>query len=207
MTWKFDKKVSAIFPMHARQHIPHYDHVIDLSVEICKLHDQNSKIIDVGCAVGETLSRLEQHQFHNIYGVDNSQDMLDLCSTKKNLICSDFFPTYLAPFDVILCNWTLHFILNKIQYLDHMFESLLPGGHLVLTEKTSLDQIPIGFYHMFKQQQGVPLQEIKNKELSLQSVMHINDPLWYLNKLKEIGFSKIWIIDAYWCFTTFLAQK
>jgi tRNA (cmo5U34)-methyltransferase len=207
MDWKFDKTISEIFPQHVRQHIPNYDQVIDQSVAVSELHGKNCKIIDVGCAVGETLKRLQQRGFTDLTGVDNSQYMLDYCPKNINLICSDQFPKTDLPFDVILCNWTLHFMQDKQFYLESMADSLKVGGHLVLSEKTSLDSLPIGFYHDFKSQQGVSYEEIKQKESSLVNVMHINDYNWYLEKLAEVGFRKIWIINAYWCFTTFLAEK
>jgi hypothetical protein len=39
--WKFNKFVAETFVDHARKHIPNYDAIIDLSVDICKLFDLN----------------------------------------------------------------------------------------------------------------------------------------------------------------------
>lgn len=207
-TWKFDSKVAEVFPTHARQHIPNYDQVIKHCIDVANLHDKNSKIIDVGCAVGETLIKLQQHGFTNLYGVDYSQSMLDRCpSNIAKLICSDNFPTEHAPFDIVLMNWTLHFIKNKVEYLCDIYNSLPPDGILILTEKTSNDQLPLEFYHQFKRSNGVSDQEIKQKAQSLESVMHYNDVPWYFKHLLEIGFTKVYIFNAHWCFTSFIAIK
>ena len=66
MTWQFDDDVAEIFPQHARQHIPNYDQVLNLSLDVCNDYSKTSKILDVGCATGETLKLLEQNNFTNI---------------------------------------------------------------------------------------------------------------------------------------------
>lgn len=206
-SWQFDSKVAEVFPTHARQHIPNYDQVIKNCIDIANLYDKNSKIVDVGCAVGETLIKLHQHGFTNLYGVDYSQSMLDRCPNVAELICSDRFPVNHAPFDLVIMNWTLHFIKNKIDYLVDIYNSLLPNGVLILTEKTSNDTLPLNFYHEFKRSNGVSDQEIEQKAQRLESVMYYNDIPWYFKNLSEIGFKQVYIFNAHWCFTSFLAIK
>lgn len=206
MKWVFDKKIAESFPTHARAHIPNYDEVIDQSIDVCKLYGNGASIIDVGVATGETISRLHQAGFNNLTGVDNSRDMLDKCPQGiARLIESDVFPE--GEYDVALINWTLHFMQNKKQYLEHVFSCLHPNGALVLSEKTSTDEFPKKFYYDFKKAKGVSEEAIIKKENSLKSVMHINDVSWYLGALREIGFSKVYISNAFWCFTTFVCVK
>jgi tRNA (cmo5U34)-methyltransferase len=205
MNWKFDKAVAKTFPEHARQHIPNYEQVVVQSVHVCNMYPKNSKIVDVGCATGETLTQLYTAGFTNIYGVDNSQDMLDRCPNFATLIHSNSFPK--ESFDVVLINWTLHFIKNKEQYLKDVFGNISAGGALVLSEKTSLDPFAIKMYHDFKRKQGVSEEDIIIKEQLTKDVMFIDNTEWYLATLKNIGFSKIYIINAFWCFTTFVCIK
>jgi tRNA (cmo5U34)-methyltransferase len=206
MTWKFDANVAQTFVNHARGHIPNYDTVIDKSVAVCKkLLNQDSSIIDVGCATGETLRRLSQVGFTNLTGVDSSQDMLNQCQAPAALICSDQFPNQL--FDAVLCNWTLHFIPNKLDYLQQIYDNLKPGGFLIVSDKTSLDPTLIEFYHDFKSSMGVSAEEIAAKAASVRDIMYINTPKWYLETLDNLGFKNIQIVDASWCFTTFFCIK
>lgn len=206
LTWKFDINVAKTFVDHARQHIPNYDCVIDKTVDVCKyLLDYDDCIVDIGCATGETLRRLFSAGFTNLVGVDSSQEMLDYCSAPANLICSDSFP--FGQFDAVTMNWTLHFIQNKKQYLEDIFNSLTPGGFLFLSDKTSKDPLSINFYHRHKSSMGVSDSDILAKARSVESIMYINDPAWYLKTLHDIGFKNTQIIDANWCFTTFLAIK
>lgn len=206
MTWKFDSNIARIFNSHATQHIPNYSQIIDQCVEICNKQDKSIKIIDVGCAVGETLKRLHNNGFNNLHGVDSSQSMLDECPQGiATLYCSEHLPN--GPYDVILMNWTLHFVKDKLAYLEKIYANLNPNGTLVISEKTSLDPVAINFYHDYKRKQGVSNLEILAKEASVQDIMYIDSVEWYQHRLKEIGFSKIFIINAFWCFTTFVCVK
>jgi SAM-dependent methyltransferase len=206
MTWEFNQEIAAKFVAHAKQHIPNYEEVINKSAKLCIEHcNDTSSIIDVGCATGETLNKLGYLGFFNLVGVDSSQAMLDQCRAPAQLICSDRLPA--GEYDAVLCNWTLHFIKDKEQYLQDIYANMKDGAFLVLSEKTTTDPVPTHFYYEFKERQGVSKQEITEKEQSLQGVMYINDVAWYLDKLTATGFSKVYIIDANWCFTTFLCFK
>ena len=81
------------------------------------------------------------------------------------------------------------------------------NGFLFLSEKTYNDSNNLKLYYDFKTTQGLTPDEIKEKEDSIKGQMFINPPEWYINTLKEIGFEQISIIDADFCFTSFLAIK
>lgn len=206
--WKFDSKLAPNFVDHARKHIPDYDKVIDISIELCEdLYNKESAIIDIGCASGETLNRLHAKGFTNIYGVDNSQAMLDVCPKEiATYELSEDYPASFPAMDVVICNWTLHFIKNKLSYLQNIKNNLKKGGTFILSEKTTLDPLMIGKYHEFKIKNGVPKDEIKVKEKQLLDVMFIDDIEWYLNTLKDVGFSKVNVINAHYCFNTFICR-
>lgn len=206
MTWKFDSQVAETFVDHARQHIPNYDQVIDKSIETCKyMLPSHASIIDVGCATGETLRRLNAAGFTDLHGVEASHAMLQHCDTTiAQYYHSDRFPS--KKFDAVICNWTLHFIEDKANYLMDMAAGVKPNGFMILSDKTSKDSLPIHFYHNFKRHNGVSDADIQAKEAAVENVMFINSPDWYLQQLNQY-FGKIYIIDASWCFTTFLCIK
>lgn len=207
MTWQFNEDIAKIFSQHARQHIPNYDQVLHLSLDVCNQYSKTSKIIDIGCATGETLRLLEHNNFTNIYGVDNSQSMINHYSGIGKIILSENFPIDQEKFDVIIMNWTLHFIEDKIKYLTDIFNGLNNNGVFILTDKTSLDPYAINFYHQYKRSKGVSDKEIKQKEIDVKDIMYINPVEWYLENLKKIGFTRINIANAFWCFTSFVCQK
>ena len=82
-----------------------------------------------------------------------------------------------------------------------------PDGFFILSEKTSLDPTAINHYHNWKLAQGVTLEEIESKENAVKDIMYIRDPKWYLDTLECIGFKNIQIIDASWCFTSFMCYR
>lgn len=206
--WKFDKEVAANFVNHASQHIPNYHDVIDQCIDVCNSYDDKSiKIIDVGCATGETINRLHINGFRNLYGVDNSQDMLEQCPHAATYYLSDKFPK--GNFDVILVNWTLHFIEDKVSYLQSAYECLNENGVLIISDKISKDPKAIRFYHNLKRKNGVSEKDIAEKESQVEDIMFINNLDWYKDILRSTGFksNNIHIINAYWCFATIAAFK
>jgi trans-aconitate methyltransferase len=208
MKWEFNESVASTFKEHAKIHIPNYELVIEKSIGVCKKYPNNARIIDVGCAIGETLTSLNLHGFTNLVGVDNSQFMLNECPKNiAELILNSEFPTDQGPYDVVISNWTLHFIKKKREYLEKIFESLNSHGSLILTDKTTKDPEVICYYHDMKLKNGATQEDVKKKEESIKDIMFLDDPSWYLSTLQNIGFSKVFIIDASWCFTTFLALK
>jgi SAM-dependent methyltransferase len=214
--WKFDSKIASNFVNYARHHIPGYDKVIKKTAQVCKLllspFSHRHRIIDVGCADGETIKQLYFIGFHNLVGVDSSEDMLVQARKNKineiaELTQQSTFPKNLGPYNAVICNWTLHFIKNKIAYLRDIHESLLPGGILIITDKTYNDGASLTLYHDFKKTQGLSEEEIRRKHASLVDVMFIDPPKWYLETLSNLGFINVSIIDAEYCFTSFLAFK
>lgn len=206
-SWQFDATVASTFVAHARQHIPNYDLVINKCVALAADHlGRFDPIIDVGCATGETIRRLHAAGFLNLTGVEASADMLRHCDYDiAQYIHSDQFPN--ESFAAVLCNWTLHFVQDKMKYLADIHRNLKDSGFVVLSDKTSLDPVCIDHYHKWKHSQGVAWPDILAKEAAVKGIMYIDSPEWYINALTQVGFSRIEIIDASWCFTTFLCRK
>ena len=204
--WRFDENIAPVFVEHARKHIPNYEAVIDNCARYCAINlNKDSKIIDVGCATGHTLKKLHAQGFTNLYGVDNSQAMIDFAPKEiATYILSNDFPK--DQYDMIVCNWTLHFIEQKENYLQSMSDSLAEGGTMILSEKTSKDADMIQMYHDQKIKLGVTKETIEQKQRQLENIMFIDSAEWYRNKLLELGFT-ITVMDADWCFTTWLCRK
>ena len=204
--WKFDDNIAPNFVEHARKHIPNYDKVIDKTTSVCnRLCRKDDPIIDVGCATGETLRRLEASNFTNLYGVDNSTSMIKHCDTNSMIYLGNKLPTLIS-YKVIILNWTLHFIKEKSEYLEHCSKRLQEDGFIILSDKTSKDSFLIDRYHDFKRDCGVSEDEIIGKQQAVEDMMYIDDVNWYFDQGKKLGFD-VDIIDADYCFTDFLYRK
>ena len=110
-------------------------------------------------------------------------------------------------FNAILCNWTLHFIQERQEYLKAIFDSLISKGLFILTEKTLQSQITENQYIIFKQNQGLSNEEIERKKQQLEGVLVPLSVRQNLELLTQSGFSQIEIINARLGFVTFLCIK
>jgi len=84
----------------------------------------NTKLLDIGVGTGISSQRFHQMGVE-LFGLDNSPDMLDICKAKKVFkelllfnILKDEIPYPKATFEYIICSGLLHFFSS----LDHMFE-------------------------------------------------------------------------------------
>ncbi len=207
-SWKFDEEVAKNFSTIANREIPDYQRVINKTVKaVNKCGFKNPKIIDVGSATGETLERFHNEGYRNLFGVDNSREMLDRSFSKATLLCSEEFPAEHGPFDVIIANWALHFIDQRENYLRAIKHSLSQNGIFVLTEKLSSSSLSHSLYDDFKRNNGMTDDEIKRKYSQLKNVLTSQSLPWYLDTLKKTGFGFVEIINANSMFVTFLIQQ
>ncbi|MGD1803972.1 class I SAM-dependent methyltransferase [Dapis sp. BLCC M126] len=214
--WVFDAEIANRFTDEAEKHIPDYWRVIELTINILKDNvAQDGYIIDVGCASGNTLLYLYKQGFKNLFGIDYSQEMLKVAGKNLSEVDKDF-PSRLFQsktfiqnmnFDAVLCNWTLHFIQARQEYLKAIFDSLVSNGLFILTEKTLQSQITENQYILFKQKKGLSNEEIERKKQQLEGVLNPLSVTQNLELLTKTGFSQIEIINARLGFVTFLCIK
>jgi predicted TPR repeat methyltransferase len=206
VAWTFDSAVADRFQQEAEQHIPDYKRVINLCLDIANRNlNKTDNIIDIGSALGFTVDKFMSNGFSNIYGVDNSNAMVSRSMHKDRITVSDCLPNQF--YKMVLINWTLHFIQNKIAYLEDVYNKLESGGFLIISDKTSQSPELQSLYYKFKEDNGVPLEYIKEKEISLRGIMHTLPPSWYFTHLTEIGFTAIEILNSKFGFVTFICRK
>jgi ubiquinone/menaquinone biosynthesis C-methylase UbiE len=204
--WVFDDSVAKRFQQEAEAHIPSYHTVIDMCVEFANKNlKKDDSIIDVGSALGYTMKRFIDEGYKNVIGVDNSRAMIDNSIFPELVIESNTFPK--NEYHFILANWTIHFIQDKYSYLNDVYDSLLYGGYLILTDKLQQSDIVKNEYYDFKRKNGVTEEYIQQKEKDLVGIMHSKSLGWYTNKLSMVGFKSVEVIHADLGFVTFLCKK
>jgi trans-aconitate methyltransferase len=203
-SWIFDEAVATRFQHEAESHIPSYNIVINKSVDFAKKTLQpNDLIIDVGSALGFTINKFKAAGFKNVIGVDNSTAMIAKSLYSDTIVHSSTLPA--NKYKLVLINWTLHFILDKQEYLQSVYNSL-DNGYLILTDKMKQSDKVKEMYYDFKRNNGVTDEYIYQKEDSLKTIMHCKSVEWYTSQLTNIGFD-IEIIHADLGFVTFLCYK
>jgi SAM-dependent methyltransferase len=204
--WVFDSSVADRYEQEVNNHIPDYDRVIDMCIDCIDVNfNKDVKIIDVGSAKGNTMDKLLSHGYSNVYGVEASEAMYSSSKHKDKVIMSDTFPE--GDWDVVLANWTLHFINEREQYLKDIYDNMSHNGMLILSDKMAFTEDIESLYHNFKRSHGVTEDEINSKKQSLIGVLNTKSFMWYLNTLEKIGFRDIQIINANMMFNTLYARK
>lgn len=209
MNWKFNKDVANNFDYIADTSIPKYRIILYKTLEIIRLrHDFNDRILEIGCATGNTLKLLNESGYNNVTGIDNSVDMIDKCRAQgfNNVFLFYHFPKSIINFDVIIANWTLHFItdvLSRVQYLTDIYDNLKEGGTFIFSEKVIGDDSE---YLKFKKSNFLTEYDINCKRKALKGILVPFEEELYINILEDLGF-KVEIIDKTYCFRTFLATK
>lgn len=205
--WAFNEQVAETFYEEAYRHIPDYHRVVNLCLECIESNflKKDIPIIDVGSATGFTINYLKNHGYTNVAGVEKSQDMINNSFHKDHIVHSDKLPT--GPWTVVLANWTLHFIKQRKEYLESIYNNLHDSGMLILTDKMDHTLEIEKLYHRFKQDQGVDLETIQAKKTSLVGVLDCYPINWYIETLQNIGFKDIQIINSKYMFHTIYARK
>jgi 2-polyprenyl-3-methyl-5-hydroxy-6-metoxy-1,4-benzoquinol methylase len=204
--WKFDDSVAQRFHQEAMSNIPDYQRVISLCLTLAlEKFTKQSCIVDVGSAIGYTMHQFIEQGFVNVVGVESSESMIKYSQHKEQVILSTTFPNITA--DLILANWTLHFIIERKQYILNMFGALTSGGVVIITDKTAQSDTIKKLYYDFKRKNGVDNNYIKDKEEKLKGYMHCYTCEWYLDTLASVGFKNIQIINSSLGFVTFYAEK
>lgn len=210
--WTFNELVAKDFDEIARTNIPHYVDVISKSVALAldAYPKRNARVIDVGSALGRTMESFISAGFSDVHGVDNAPAMLANSRIQKNLVLSDSFPASHGPFDVVVANWTLHFITDaheRAAYIKDVFDNMNPGGIFVLTDKTLSTPKDHREYLNFKRRMGVSEEAIAAKTAAIEGVLVTLPVAWYHETLKRTGFGRVEIVDTAWCFNTFLCHR
>jgi hypothetical protein len=108
---------------------------------------------------------------------------------------------------VVLANWTLHFVEQRKQYIQDIFNYMKDDGLLILSDKMSHVQELEEMYYDFKRNNGVSEEIIQTKKRALIGVLVTKPLQWYLDTLKEIGFENIEVVNSNMMFHTIYARK
>lgn len=206
--WEFDDTVAERFQTEAENHIPDYHRVIELSHDIISdvYTRKDVKILDVGSALGYTVDYFIRKGYTETYGVEKSAAMVNRSLHRRHIFRSDMLPLNTS-WDAILANWTLHFIEARHEYLGSIYDSLNPGGVLIVTDKMEhTDNLELMYYD-FKKRNGVSAEEIEQKRASLQDILVTKPLQWYIDTLNSIGFENVEVVNSRYMFYTIYARK
>lgn len=209
--FSFDAQVVEVFPDMIKRSVPGYSTIIDT---IGKLSRQfvkdNTNIYDLGCSLGAATIAMRRNigaRNCKIVAIDSSQAMVDKCAIHVNafksvvscdVIADDILTHQYNNASMIVLNFTLQFIepTKRESLLRRIYDALIPGGILVLSEKLiganeHIDDVLVDMHHEFKRNNGYSELEISQKRNALENVMIPDTLEAHITRLDSIGFSTV----------------
>ena len=210
--FEFDQEVTRVFPDMIRRSVPGYETVISLLGCVAQQYAvSGTRVYDLGCSLGAaTLSaatRIEHGDIEYICA-DSSPQMLQQCRTNLkdtldgkhfNCIQCDVCDLDIANASVVILNFTLQFVKpeKRDQLIRNIFDGLVNGGVLVVSEKIKIADTSEGGFHSvlheaFKQANGYSQLEISQKRTALENVMILDSEMEHRNRFQRCGFNNIY---------------
>jgi tRNA (cmo5U34)-methyltransferase len=216
--WKFDDDVTRVFDDMLARSIPQYSVMRSATTALAvRFAQAQTRIIDYGCARGAQLNdiAIKLGALNRYVGVDISEPMLDAARSElarwsalvevRALDLRRDLPG--GRYSVALCVLTLQFIPieYRLRIVQHIHDTLLPGGALLLVEKVlganyALDSTFVEHYYDLKQRNGYTEDDIERKRLSLEGVLVPITAAWNESMLRDAGFTSV---DCYWRWMNF----
>ncbi|WP_025154184.1 carboxy-S-adenosyl-L-methionine synthase CmoA [Morganella morganii] len=226
--WTFDEKVADVFPDMIKRSIPGYSNIIAMIGMLAgRFVTPGSQVYDLGCSrAAATLSirpNIADKPGCRIIAVDNSAPMVEHARRHVESYKSPV-PVEVTEGDIrhitienasmVVLNFTLQFLApdDRAALLKKIYQGLLPGGVLVLSEKFSFEDAQIGdllfsMHHDFKRANGYSELEISQKRTMLEDVMLTDSVETHKSRLKTAGFEHCEVWFQCFNFGSLLAVK
>lgn len=225
--FKFDETVANVFPDMIQRSVPGYSAIISaIGLLAGRFAREHSVCYDLGCSLGAaTLSMRHQIEAKNcrIIAVDNSEAMVtrfqqalqkDQAPIAVDVQCKDIREVAIENASVVVLNFTLQFIPleDRFGLLQKIYQGLLPGGILILSEKLKFDddrqqELQTQMHHAFKKAQGYSDLEVSQKRTALENVLIPETFVQHQNRLREVGFNSAEVWFQYFNFASIIALK
>ena len=123
-------------------------------------------ILDLGCGTGELSAYLAELVGPDgmVIGVDPDKERIQLARESHNQVKNLSFvegsasilplQTGLGPFDIIFSSYALHFMKNKKQVFNNMFNSLKAGGKITISYQDCLPPFEFNAYMLLNPENG-----------------------------------------------------
>ena len=223
----FDQTVVDVFPDMIKRSVPGYATIINMIGNLAERYTQaNSCCYDLGCSLGAaTLAMRHRIQAANcrIIGVDSSRAMIDRCEQiisadsgeiDVELLCANLQDIPISNASIVVLNFTLQFIPieQRLATLARIYNGLLPGGVLIISEKVAFDDAPhqhlmTELHHNFKRANGYSDLEIAQKRSAIENVLIPETLDAHRLRLREAGFSSVDVWFQCFNFASLIAIK
>jgi tRNA (cmo5U34)-methyltransferase len=222
----FDDRVARVFPDMIRRSVPGYATIINMIGTLAEQRvSAGSNCYDLGCSLGAAALAMRQgvgERPCRIIAVDNSPAMLQRArqyierqaGVPITLVCSDILQLQIRRASMVVLNFTLQFVPleRRLQLLQSIYDGMLPGGILVLSEKIRLgsesaQSLFVAMHHAFKRAQGYSELEISQKRSALDKVLIPESLEVHKSRLQQVGFVTVEVWFQCFNFVSLIACK
>jgi tRNA (cmo5U34)-methyltransferase len=225
--FQFDESIVNVFPDMIQRSVPGYAAIIHaIGLLAGRFAQPQSCCYDLGCSLGAATFSM-RHQITaddcRIIAVDNSEAMIKQLkihlanaaqSIPVDVYCADIREIEISKASVIVLNFTLQFIplADRLNFLQKIYQGLLPGGILILSEKLHFDDprqelLQTEMHHSFKKAQGYSDLEMSQKRNALEDVLIPETFSQHQQRLNAVGFSSAEGWFQYFNFASMIALK
>ena len=208
----FDEQVVDVFPDMIARSVPGYASILSMIEQLASRYVRSgTHVYDLGCSLGAATRLIARQAPEScvIYAVDNSQAMISRLQsllqtdtqTKRCRIVlqqDDIRTTEMKHASFAVLNLTLQFIVpeERQALLQRIFDNLLPGGALLLSEKICFtdgaqQELMTDLHHDFKRSHGYSDLEIAQKRTSIENRLIPETMEAHLLRLRTVGFQTI----------------
>jgi tRNA (cmo5U34)-methyltransferase len=223
----FNENVVEVFDDMLERSVPFYHEVIQATAKILELYLRpRDSICDLGCATGTPLlefARLLKDMDLDFIGIDTSSAMLEKARLKSEFYSREqsvkFYLEDITKLDragtgAFILNYTLQFVrpLLRPPLIERLYELLRPGGVLILSEKTILQDTRLNrsfieIYHNHKRDRGYSELEIAKKREALENILIPFSNSENIRLLTGAGFKPVESFFQWFNFTSIMALK
>jgi len=223
--FEFNQRVVEVFPDMIARSVPGYPLTISMiGVMADDYVQEGSNVYDLGCSLGAVSLAIQQglkDKKCHIKAIDNSQAMIDACienvpNDNQNIefILNDVLDVDIVNASVVVMNFTLQFIPieQRKSLIEKIYQGLLPGGALILSEKIKFDddienETMNHLHHHMKELNGYDTLEISGKREALDNVLIPETSETHVNRLNDSGFENAFVWLKCFNFISLVAIK
>lgn len=222
--FEFDETVAAVFDDMISRSVPGYALLLQLIGLYAGIFARpDSRIYDLGCSLG-AVARVAARQTREldcaVVAVDSSAAMIRRCAAagdndpRIEWRCEDIRETRIEAASLVALNLTLQFLPpdERAPQLRRIYDGLLPGGALVLSEKirfedAETDRRMVELHQAYKKSRGYSELEISQKRNALENVMRLDSDEVHRQRLEASGFDSVYSSFRCLNFASYLALK
>lgn len=225
--FSFNETVTRVFDDMLNRSVPLYQESIRRQAQLTACYyKKGTRIYDLGCSNGNLGLRILDEMGGRPFqmtAVDSSVSMISTYAQRLtdhshrscvNLVCGLLENLKIRKASVVLINLTLQFLPpdQRDDLLATIYKGMVPGGVLLLTEKTihpnkEIDALQLAFYDRFKIENGYSQLEISQKRDALEKVLIPDTLNIHEKRILAAGFKSVDIWLKWFNFASLMAVK